>query len=143
MTLERTGGATTRPLNGATDGAANSVGQTRVAIVDMDRRVRSALAEVLRVAGLEVVGTAGEARTAVRLLSRGAEILVVDPRLPELSDGNALVELVSRDWPTVRVVVMGWGDVGDSPVGLANAAFVTKSAKPDEFVAATLAACGC
>ena len=73
----------------------------------------------------------------------GPRSCVVDPRLPELSDGSALVELVARDWPNVRVVIMGWGDVGDSPVGLASAAFVTKSAKPDEFVAATLAACGC
>jgi DNA-binding NarL/FixJ family response regulator len=137
MSREDTG-AQARPLNGVEKPAA----QTRVAIVDMDRRVRSALAEVLRVAGLEVVGTAGETRTALRLLSRGAEILVVDPRLPELSDGSALVDVVARDWPDVRVVIMGWGDVGDSPVGLANAAFVTKSAKPDEFVAATLAACG-
>jgi DNA-binding NarL/FixJ family response regulator len=115
----------------------------RVAIVDIDRRVRVALAEVLRVAGLEIVGTAGEPRTAMRLVNRGADILVIDPRLPELTDGHALVESVAREHPQVRIVIMGWGDVGDSKIPVESAAFVTKSAKPEEFVSATLAACGC
>ena len=138
MTSEMRNGADRRPLQPAPQQVP-----TRVAIVDMDRRVRVALAEVLRVAGLHVVGTAGEARTALKLVERGAEILVVDPRLPELTDGHALVETVARDWPEVRVVIIGWGDIGDSPIGMNTAAFVTKSAEPDEFVAATLAACGC
>jgi len=109
----------------------------------MDRRVRVALAEVLSVAGLDVVGTAGETRTALRLIGKGADILVVDPRLPELSDGRALVEAVARDHPEVRIVIMGWGDVGESKIAVESAAFVTKSSKPEEFVSATLAACGC
>jgi len=138
VSWERTNGATARPLNGASE----SPRQTRVAIVDMDRRVRAALAEVLRVAGLEVVGTAGEARTAMRLIGRGADILVIDPRLPELSEGHALVEAVARDHPEVRIVIMGWGDVGDSRITVESAAFVTKSSKPEDFVSATLAACG-
>jgi DNA-binding NarL/FixJ family response regulator len=125
------------------NGSAENPGQTRVAIVDLDRRVRVALAEVLQVAGLQIVGTAGEARTAMRLINLGADILVIDPRLPELTDGRALVEAVARDHPDVRIVIMGWGDSGDSRIPVESAAFVTKSSKPEEFVSATLAACGC
>jgi DNA-binding NarL/FixJ family response regulator len=117
--------------------------QPRVAIVDMDRRVRSALAEVLTAAGLSVIGTAAEPGEAIDVLSGGAEILVLDPRLPELTDGLALIERVNRQWPNVRVVVMGWGDAGETPFRGSDATYVTKSAGPDEFVAATLAACGC
>ena len=117
--------------------------QTRVAIVDMDRRVRSALAEVLTAAGLIVIGTASEPTEALDVLAAGAEILVLDPRLPELTDGLALIDRVNHMWPQVRVVVMGWGDSGETPFRRTAATYVTKSAGPDEFVAATLAACGC
>jgi DNA-binding NarL/FixJ family response regulator len=113
-----------------------------VAIVDIDRRVRAALADALRVAGLEVVGTAGESVGALGLVEQGAQVLVLDPRLPELSDGHALVEQLANDFPDVRVVIMGWTDTGDSRLTAAAAAFVAKSATPEEFVAATMAACG-
>ena len=114
-----------------------------MAIVDMDRRVRSALAEVLLAAGLDVIGTAAEPNEAWDVLAGGAEILVLDPRLPELTDGMALIDRVNRQWPHVRVVVMGWGDPGETVFRGSHHTYVTKSAGPDEFVAATLAACGC
>jgi DNA-binding NarL/FixJ family response regulator len=117
--------------------------ETRVAIVDMDRRVRLALAEVLAAAGLTVIGTAAEPDAAWEVLANGAEILVLDPRLPELTDGLALIDRVNRQWPSVRVVVMGWADAGETPFRGSDATYVTKSTSPDEFVAATLAACGC
>jgi DNA-binding NarL/FixJ family response regulator len=113
-----------------------------VAIIDLDRRVRSALADALRVAGIDVVGTAGEATEAMRLIEAGARVLVVDPRLPELADGQALVERVSASWPDVQIVIMGWGETGDSRLARSATAFVAKSVPPEEFVAATLAACG-
>jgi DNA-binding NarL/FixJ family response regulator len=130
------------PRAGPVGGQKLMPGEVRVAIVDMDRRVRVALAELLRVAGLDVVGTAGEPRGAQRLVARGAEVLIIDPRLPEVADGHALVDSLVRDYPGVRVVVMGWGDLPDSPMASVSS-FVTKSAVPEEFVAATLAACGC
>jgi len=113
-----------------------------VAIIDLDRRVRSALADALRVAGIDVVGTAGEAAEAIRLIEEGARVLVVDPRLPELADGQALVERVCASWPDVLIVIMGWGEAGDSRIARSAAAFVAKSIAPEEFVAATMAACG-
>jgi len=94
------------------------------------------------VAGIDVVGTAGEATEAMRLVEEGARVLVVDPRLPELADGQALVERVSATWPDVQIVIMGWGEAGDSRIARSASAFVPKSVAPEEFVAATLAACG-
>ena len=113
-----------------------------MAIVDLDRRVRSALADALRMAGLDVIGTAGEASEALQLIADGARVLVVDPRLPELADGQALVERVRAEWPEVQIVLMGWGESGDSRIARSGTAFVPKSVPPEEFVAATLAACG-
>src|SRR5687767_2463969 len=89
----------------------------RVAVVDLDRRVQVALAEALRFAGLDVVGTAGESATALALMAAGADVLVIDPRLPELADGHALVESIALNWPEVRIVIMGWGDIGDAHIG--------------------------
>jgi DNA-binding NarL/FixJ family response regulator len=113
-----------------------------VAVVDLDRRVQAALAEALRVAGLDVVGTAGESATALALMAAGADVLVIDPRLPELADGHALVDSIATHWPEVRIVIMGWGDTGESHKSNKSvAAFVTKSARAEDFVAATLSAC--
>ena len=114
----------------------------RVAIVDADRRVQQSIAEVLRVAGVEVIGTAGDVRSAMELVEAGhPTVVVVDPRLPDIDAGRALLSGIALGWPSVRVVLMGWTD---EPDGMpADAAFVSKSAQPEEFVAATVAACNC
>lgn len=116
---------------------------TRVAIVDADRRVQQSVAEVLRVAGLNVVGTAGDVRAALELMDElEPTVLVVDPRLPDVEAGGSLLSGVSRGWPATRVVVMGWSGDGEAELPGAHA-FVSKSAEPEEFVAATIAACRC
>jgi DNA-binding NarL/FixJ family response regulator len=118
-------------------------GNERVVVVDADRRVQQSVAEVLRVAGLDVVGTAGDVRSALELISRlKPAVLVVDPQLPDVEAGHTLLSAVALGWPTTRVVVMGWNHQPED--GLRDAdAFVSKSAAPEEFVAATIAACQC
>ena len=114
----------------------------RVIVVDADRRIRTALSEVLRVAGVEIVGTAGDVRGAVELVeTRDPNVMVLDPRLPDLAAGLALVARLHVEWPALRMVLMGWNDDGAKIDGAD--AFVAKSAQPEEFVAATLAACNC
>jgi len=114
----------------------------RVAVIDADRRVQQSIAEVLRVAGVEVIGTAGDVRSALELVENlNPTVLLVDPRLPDIDAGRALLSGIALGWPSVRVVLMGWTD---EPDGMpADAAFVSKSAQPEEFVAATVAACNC
>ena len=114
----------------------------RVAVIDADRRVQQSIAEVLRVAGVEVIGTAGDVRSAMELVESGhPSVMLVDPRLPDIDAGRALLSGIALGWPGVRVVLMGWTD---EPDGMpADAAFVSKTAQPEEFVAATVAACNC
>ena len=116
---------------------------TRVAVVDADRRVQQSLAEVLRVAGVDVVGTAGDVRSALELVSaQEPRVVLIDPRLPDLDAGAALLSSVRLGWPDTRIVVMGWSDSGESRMPEVNS-FVSKSAPTEEFVAAALAACDC
>jgi DNA-binding NarL/FixJ family response regulator len=116
---------------------------TRVAVVDADRRVQQSVAEVLKVAGVDVVGTAGDVRAALELVSvQKPRVLLIDPRLPDLDAGAALLSSVRLGWPGIRIVVMGWSDDGESRMP-AVSSFVSKSAPSEEFVAAALAACDC
>jgi DNA-binding NarL/FixJ family response regulator len=114
----------------------------RVVVVDADRRVQQSIAEVLRVAGVEVIGTAGDVRTALELVAlTQPSVLLVDPRLPDIEAGRSLLSGLALGWPQLRLVLMGWNDErGGVDPGLT---FVSKTAPPEEFVAATLDACSC
>lgn len=118
----------------------------RVVIVDGDRRVRQSLADVLSVGGdLEIVGTAGEVRAALELIdAHHPDVLVVDPRLPDVDAGEAMLHAARLASPATEVVLMGWSDECDRP-SLARMArgFVAKSGPPDAFVQAILSSCGC
>lgn len=104
--------------------------------------MQASLAEVLRVAGVRVIGTAGDPAAARRLVeSLAPDALVIDPRLPDLDAGLGLISSLRRDWPQLRVVLMGWSDNGEAQIPTGVAAYIAKSAEPEEFVAATLAAC--
>lgn len=93
--------------------------------------------------GLDVVGHAGDVRTALELVEREQpDVVVVDPRLPDLQAGAALVSSVALRWPSVRVVLTGWIVAAEHPelVGRAVAS-ISKSASPEAFVAAMVRAC--
>ena len=116
--------------------------QPRVAVIDADRRVQQSIADVLRVAGVEVIGTAGDVRSALQLVeSANPSVLLVDPRLPDIDAGRALLSGIALGWPSVRLVLMGWTDEREGVP--ADTAFISKTALPEEFVAATLEACNC
>ena len=131
------------PMQANEPGIRHDDGDGRVLVVDADRRVQQSVAEVLRVAGLDVVGTAGDVRSALELVSSlRPAVLVVDPRLPDVEAGASLLSSVAPGWPGTRVVVMGWSGDGAVDLPLVNA-FVPKSAAPEDFVTATIAACRC
>ena len=111
-------------------------------VIDADRRVQQSIAEVLRVAGVEVIGTAGDVRAALELVaSARPNVILVDPRLPDIDAGRALLSGLALGWPGLRMVLMGWTDDRDRLAS--DLAFVSKTAPPEEFVAATVAACDC
>lgn len=116
-----------------------------VAIVDADRRVRQSLSDLLALAGLPVAGAAGSAGEALGLVElTHPSIVLVDPRLPDVNAGEALLVALADLDPDVRVVLMGWSDALERPALLERAAaYLPKGSTPEEFVAAALAACGC
>jgi DNA-binding NarL/FixJ family response regulator len=126
-----------------TNGAA-AVAPPRVAIVDADRRIRQSLADLLRLGGLDVVGTAGDVREALDLSQRlNPSVFIVDPRLPDIEAGAALLSSLHLARPDLRVIVMGWGANAEYPIETDGVcAFVAKGSAPEEFIAATVAACG-
>ncbi|HEX2141716.1 MAG TPA: response regulator [Candidatus Limnocylindria bacterium] len=112
----------------------------RVAVVDADRRVQQSIADVLRIAGVDVVGTAGDPALALQLAAQQRPaVVLVDPRLPDVAAGEAFLRALGRDFPEVRVVLMGWNQPAE--LQLRSDAFVAKSAGPEEFVAAAIEAC--
>jgi len=116
-----------------------------VVIVDADRRVQQSLADLLGVTGeVRVVGRAGDVRAALELVEHELpDVVLVDPRLPDVEAGLALVAGLARAWPSMRVITTGWSDTeGHSPAGSSQTAYVSKSATPEQFAAAIVLACG-
>lgn len=116
----------------------------RVVIVDADRRVQQSLADLLGLTGqISVVGRAGDVRAALEEVERvQPDVVLVDPRLPDVEAGTALITGMSRAWPSMRIVLTGWGDT-DGRAELAGAAtcYVSKSGTPEDFVTAIVDAC--
>ena len=117
----------------------------RVLVVDADDRVCESLAGLLGIGErLVVVGGAGRPGPALELVaSTKPDIVVVDPRLPDVDDGLAFIGRLRVDAPAIKVVVMG-SFAGADQTSLAAAAdgFVRKTFRPTELVAAIEAAGG-
>lgn len=116
----------------------------RVVIVDADRRVQASLADLLVVSGaLEVVGRAGDVRSALELVEQERpDAVLVDPRLPDVEAGVALIGGLRRARPDLRVVLTGWTDTSAGTAGpLDGTRYVSKSATPEAFAAAIVDAC--
>ena len=121
-------------------------GQTpplRVVVVDTDDRVRESLAGLLCIGDrLEVVGTAGQAGPALDVvIATHPDIVVIDPRLPEMDGGLSFIARLRALAPDVRVLVMSGVDPaeGSDLQGVADG-FVRKTFRPTDLVAAVCAA---
>ena len=114
----------------------------RVVVVDADDRVRQSLAGLLRIGGrLEVIGSAGQCDEAFDLvLATRPDIVVVDPRLPEVDAGMRFIRRLRTETPATRILVMNSGD-GSEPCEAADGC-VRKTFRPSDLVAAVLAAAG-
>ena len=115
----------------------------RVVVVDADDRVRESLAGLLCIGDrLEVVGTAGQSGPALEVvLATHPDIVVIDPRLPEMDGGLSFIGRVRALAPDVRVLVMSGADPADQSDLLRVAdGFVRKTFRPTDLVAAVCAA---
>jgi DNA-binding NarL/FixJ family response regulator len=104
--------------------------------VDADRRVRESLADLLGLGDdLEVVGGAGHLAAALDLCAEQApDVIVLDPRLPDVDGGLALVGEVRRRFPRTAVLVVSWPGTAAEHVAVDADGIVAKSADPHEFV---------
>lgn len=110
-----------------------------VVIVDADRRVRHSLAELLRLGGVRVAGSAGGADEALALLEqRRPDVLVIDPRLPTPADGTQLLATVRQMWPRLRLLLMDWPQRDEAAAD--GLAYISKGVAPAEFLREILAA---
>ena len=117
----------------------------RVVIVDADRRVQQSLMDLLGLTGrVAVVGCAGDVRTALQEVERARpDVVLVDPRLPDIEAGTALIAGMSRAWPELQIVLTGYGDTEGHMLGddATHAHYVSKGASPEDFITAFLKVC--
>lgn len=115
-----------------------------VVIVDADRRVQASLGDLLSVTGsVTVVGRAGDVRAALELVERERpDAVLIDPRLPDVEAGMALISGLRRARRDLRIVLTGWGDTTGSAIGPSDGiCYVSKSATPEAFADAIVDAC--
>lgn len=123
-------------------GPAESAGSVaepiRVLIVDADRRVRGALSSLIDPApGLALVGSVGHVAAAVDALETSApNVVVLDPKLPDVDAGRGLIRLVRGRWPAIGIVVLTWADPLDPADREAPAdRYLAKTTAPTELIA--------
>lgn len=108
----------------------------RVLIVDADRRVRRDLAQLVDLEGHGlVVGTSGDPASAIELAERlEPDVVVLDPRLPDVDAGLGLIARLHRD-SAARIVVL-CHDAEFAPRARAVGAdqFLTKSGQLAELL---------
>ncbi len=78
--------------------------------MNADRRVRDGLTGLLACdATVELAGSASHPAAAVELsASTRPDAILIDPRLPEVADGIALIERLRAALPDLRVVILAW-----------------------------------
>jgi len=127
------------------DPGSGPVTPLRVLVVDADERVRESLAALLGIGrDVLVVGSAGQPGSALDLVETAApDVVIVDPRLPEVDGGLAFITRLRSTAPGVRVLVMSWTE-GLEHSALADRAdgFIRKTFRPSELVAAIVATAG-
>ena len=122
--------------------SARTDGRLRILLVDADDRVRESLTGLLAIGDrVLVVGSAGQAEAALVLATeQRPDVIVVDPRLPEVDGGLAFITSLRACCPDVRVLAMSWSDALERPALDGGAhGFVRKTFRPADLIAAIVA----
>ncbi|HET7168612.1 MAG TPA: response regulator transcription factor [Candidatus Limnocylindrales bacterium] len=118
-------------------------GPLRVLVVDADDRVRESLAGLLAIGDrLTVIGSAGQPGSAFDLAcAQRPDVVIVDPRLPEVDGGLDFIRRLRAADPDVCVLVMGWTDTLETALGDGCAdGFLRKTFRPAELISAIVQA---
>ena len=125
------------------DPTARPAGPLRILVVDADDRVRESLTGLLAIGDrLLVIGSSGQAGAALDLAAdHHPDVVIVDPRLPEMEGGLHFIAKLRAKCPDVRILAMSWSDAVEAAVLVGGAdGFVHKTYRPTEMVAAIEAA---
>jgi len=112
----------------------------RVLLADDQRIVREGLARLLREqADIEVVGVAGDGRTAVELaFQTRPDVVVLDVSMPDL-DGIEVTRRLAAAMPGIRVIGLSVHEEEDVALAMRAAgatAYLTKGGSPQQLIAA-------
>jgi DNA-binding NarL/FixJ family response regulator len=115
----------------------------RVVVVDADDLVRQTVAALLGIGGrVEVVGIAGQAGPATDMVIQARpDVVLVDPRLPDLDGGLEFIRRLHDVAPAVRVLVVcspEFLDVAATVDGVDGC--LRKTFRPGDLTAAIVAA---
>jgi len=113
----------------------------RVVLVDADDRVRESLTRLLCIGDrIEVVGSASGAEPALDVVrTTDPDIVVIDPRLPGVDEGVALIRGVRAVSPRSRVLLLSGSDGTCAPDATELAdGIVRKTFRATELLSAIL-----
>jgi DNA-binding NarL/FixJ family response regulator len=108
VTVAKSGASTPaeRASANPADGDSATVEPIQIVVVDDHQLFRTGLAELLEQEGLDIVGTAGDGETALKLVAETApDVVLMDLDMPGLS-GLETTREISRIAPRTRVVVL-------------------------------------
>jgi len=108
----------------------------RLLVVDADERTRASLVGILGIRHrFRVIGNTGDVAEAVSLVrDRLPDVVIVDPRLPEVTAGVALIRRIRAICPDVHVLAVGWSpDLENAAMTAGAHCFMRKSLKPGDL----------
>lgn len=111
----------------------------RVVVVDADDRTRQSVVGILSIRDrFRVVGSAGHVAAAVDLVRDcHPDVVILDPRLPELTGGITLIRAIRDLDPACRILAVGWSPQLEHDALSAGAdGFVRKTFKPGDLAEA-------
>jgi DNA-binding NarL/FixJ family response regulator len=115
----------------------------RVVIVDADDLVCQTVAALVGIGGrIEVAGLAGTAAKALDVvLATNPDVVLVDPRLPDLLGGLAFIRQVHAAVPATRVLVICSPEFLEQAAGAEGVDHaMRKTYRPDDLTAAIVTA---
>lgn len=122
--------------------APNPADQLRVVVIDADDLVRETVAALIGIGNrIEVVGATGEPAAAIDLVqSAQPDVVLVDPRLPDLDGGLAFIGRLHRLVPSVKVLVVCSPEFLERAAGAEGVnGSLRKTFRPDDLTAAIVA----
>jgi DNA-binding NarL/FixJ family response regulator len=121
------------------DDAADPVGAhggLRILVVDADDRTRESIVGILGIRHrFNVVGSAGHVAEALGIArAHHPDVVILDPRLPEVSDGMALIRRLRAMDPGTAILAVGWSpDLEHQALDAGADGFVRKTFKPGDL----------